>query len=75
MTGIVAVVSGNYAGSIGLVCGPDRLSRCGARFLVRFPGVPFPRDFRSIHAENLRPATPAEIFTAIDKAIQEGADA
>jgi len=56
----VVILGGHQAGRVGRVIGPDQSWRSG-RLLVRFPGFPFPRDFRSIADTNLRPANPDEV--------------
>jgi hypothetical protein len=58
MNRVIVVRNGNSAGMIGRVLGRDQTKR--NRLLVTFSGKKFPRDFRSIGADNVREASAVE---------------
>jgi hypothetical protein len=59
---VIIVLRGKGAGSIGRVVGRDPTKH--NRILVHFCEKHFPNDFFSIHANNLRQATNAEMILA-----------
>jgi hypothetical protein len=56
---MVVVLNGNSAGAVGRVVGRDA-AHPEHRLLVTFVGKKFPRDFRSIGADNVREASAVE---------------